>query len=206
MERETDVAGVFAALHDDATDALLHLVDGFYFNIEDGLFELAFRSHEESERRRCFDLMRELRFRKDTLIKHFANSMRKLGKGWVQPDVSIVGSGLPADLQKLIDRMAEKSGSHFSGVLEMIALRMGSATGREQVQATDLPLSPRSISQAFVLSCRSLKLDSASIDIVQELFGRFVLDRLGTIYGECNLALETAGFVFHELELELEFA
>ena len=38
--------------------------------------------------------------------------------------------------------------------------------------------------------------------MVQQLFGRFVLDRMGPVYGECNHQLEQAGF-FTARELDM---
>jgi hypothetical protein len=69
-------------------------------------------------------------------------------------------------------------------------------------QPAELPISPRR-AQAFVHSCRSLRLDQSSIEIVQELFSRFVLDSLGTVYGACNLYLQEEGYLTSD---ELEFA
>ena len=184
---------ILAALHHIATDELLKLVDGFYFNIEDGLFELAYRTGEQGQRRRCFDLMRELRFRKSTLIRHFAKTMNRYKNLWFKPESGMepLTEAVPQDLEALILNMAEKSSSHFSGVLRTISDRVSSAY---PIEPTQLPISPHYVAQAFVLSCRSLKLDHASIEIVQDLFSRFVLDRLGSIYGVCNARLEDAGF------------
>ena len=44
------------------------------------------------------------------------------------------------------------------------------------------------------MSCRSVQFDKYSIATVQSLFGRFVLDRLGGVYGRINTELEEAGY------------
>jgi hypothetical protein len=114
---------------------------------------------------------------------------------WFDQDESLdtdVATG--HELDQLIMRMAEKSSSHFSGVLQSIAERAEVATGRPFKGGHDIPISPRRVARAFVVSCRSLKLDHASIEIVQDLFSRFVLDGLGNIYGQCNLRLHGEGF------------
>jgi hypothetical protein len=177
------------------TGELLRLLDGFYSNTEDGLFELAYRAGEEGQRRRCFDLMRELRLRRAGLVKNFARAMDGLGERWhggasYEPDVEI-GSGF----EVLAVRMAEKSTAHFAGVLNAIAERAEVAGTRRFDATADLPISPRQIALAFVRSCRSLRFDEASIEIVQQLFSRFVLDCLGSAYGTCNIQLQEAGYL-----------
>jgi hypothetical protein len=91
--------------------------------------------------------------------------------------------------------MAERSNAHFSGLLGVIAARAESAGTRRFDTVSDLPISPRRVAVAFVVSCRSLRFDHAAIQIVQELFSRFVLDGLGNVYGAFNLRLEEEGFL-----------
>jgi hypothetical protein len=196
QEQRRDPEAVLNALHHNVTGELLRLIDGFYSNIEDGLFELAYRTGDEGQRRRCFDLMRELRFRRTGLVKAFARSMDRYRGLWFDPDESLEAeSATGQELDQLIMRMAEKSNSHFSGVLQCIAQRAEIATGRAfKGGGQDVPIAPRRVARAFVVSCRSLKLDHASIEIVQDLFSRFVLDGLGSIYGHCNLRLHSEGY------------
>ena len=50
MYHSYDPRNVFTAMHHKVTGELLQLMDGFYSNIEDGLFELAFRGSDDGER------------------------------------------------------------------------------------------------------------------------------------------------------------
>jgi hypothetical protein len=182
------------AMHREVTGQILNLLDGLYSNVEDGLFELAYRSGDDGQRRRCFDLMRELRFRRGGLVKGFAKIMDKAREHWFE-SANDVPDQQGQSLDQVIMRLAEKSQAHFGGVLQSICERTAVATGRDFAPDDDLPISPRRVSHAFVRSCRSLKLDDASIEIVMELFARFVLDGLGNIYGDCNLKLQAEGFL-----------
>lgn len=207
--REFDRAGrdTINAAHHEITGELLHLLDGFYLNIEDGLFELAYRSGDDSQRRRCFDLMRELRFRRTGLVKNFARAMDRHRESWFEVGTQEVAAGFERELDELVARMADKSASHFAGVLVTIAERAEAASARTFSSGADLPISPVRIAQAFVHSCRSLRLDRASIEIVQELFSRFVLDGLGTIYGTINERLRDNGYLLTtEIEVASEVA
>ncbi len=187
---------VLNRVHYSATTQILALMEGFYSNIEEGLFELAHNTRENEQRRRCFDLMRELRFRKSGLLKNFSRTLDRYRVMWFSGGNGNITSGKYAianDLQSLVDEMAQKSYAHFSGVLSTIAERVSDAT-QGPMHAGELPISPLSVSKAFVASCRSLRMDTASIEIVQNLFGRFVLDGLGPVYGETNRLLTEYGY------------
>lgn len=199
MDQKFDPRNVLTAIHHKVTGELLHLMDGFYSNIEDGLFELAFRANDDAEQRHCFDLMREMRYRRTNLIQTFAKRMQTSQEGWFAEIPQATDHG--DEFASLAHAMSEKCSSHFNMLLQNIAERTTYGTGRDTT-ALGLPISPCHISYCFVLSCRSLEFDRHSIEIVQELFGRFVLDRLGAVYGECNQRLEEAGyFTMRELDL-----
>jgi hypothetical protein len=175
-------------MHHRVTGELLHLMDGLYSNIEDGLFELAFRSRKDDQKRRCFDLMREMRFQRSRVVQNFARRLQGAFEAW------LTGKGGVRTPDAQTERMAHKCASHFSGVLQNLAERTASALGCDD-DHTVLPIGPHQIASHFVASMRALEFDDESIEIVEELFSRFVLERLGGVYGECNQRLERAGFL-----------
>lgn len=200
MDQMYDPRNVFSAMHHKVTGDLLQLMDGFYSNIEDGLFELAYRHADPEQQSRCFNLMREMRFQRGKLIQAFAKRMQKNLENWFGDRFQL---DLDHDLEydTLARKMSSKCSSHFTYLLDAIAERTAFAMGKNFEQA-NLPINPYHVSYAFVVSCKSLEFDKHSIEIVQELFGRFVLDRLGAVYGECNQRLEDAGF-YTQREQEL---
>jgi hypothetical protein len=189
MEQQQDPGNVFTAMHHRVTGELLHLMDGLYSNIEDGLFELAFRSRQEDQKRRCFDLMREMRFQRSRVVQMFARRLQGAFDTWL---TTTPGTLVPAHNEQA-RRMAHKCNAHFSGVLQSLSERSAYALDRD-VGTTDLPIGPYQIACNFIESMKSLEFDDQAIEIVEELFSRFVLERLGSVYGECNQRLERAGF------------
>lgn len=190
MNWQGDVRNVFAGMHHHFTGELLHLLDGLYSNIEDGLFELAFRADHNDQKRRCFDLMRDMRFQRSRVVQTFAKRVQATFDAWIVP-------GEPAKVasdNSRAKRMAQKCSSHFGGVLQTLSERAGYALGRE-IDRADLPMGPYQIASHFIDAMKSLRFDDASIEIVEDLFERFVLERLGSIYGECNRHLESAGYL-----------
>lgn len=187
---------LFAAIHTHVSGELTQLMDGFYSNIEDGLFELAYTNEDQLQQRQVVELMRELRFRRKQLLQTFGKRVQKAGKGWLAE----YDSGPELIEERMIaNEMAAKCASHFGPVLQSIAERTAHATNREVAKHT-LPPSPQEVSYHFVMSCRSVRFDSYSVGTVQSLFARFVLDRLGAVYGRINSELEDAGYcTFQEL-------
>lgn len=190
MQQSVDPKSLFGAIHTQATGELMQLMDGFYFNIEDGLFELAYSNEDQVQQRRVVELMRELRFRRQHLLKTFGKRIKAAGQGWLS-----AGASTPEQIDEwlIAGEMSGKCAAHFGPVLQSIAERTANATERD-VERRALPLSPEEVSFHFVMSCRSVQFDKYSIATVQSLFCRFVLDRLGGIYGRINSDLEDAGF------------
>ncbi|MEM9623583.1 MAG: DUF1631 family protein [Pseudomonadota bacterium] len=190
MQPNTDPKNLFSAIHMHAVGDLMNLMEGFYSNIEDGLFELAFSSENKLQQQHVVELMRELRFRRKHLLKTFGKRIQASGKCWL---------GHPADgVESMEERiiaqqMADKSNAHFTHLLQSIAERTSNALN-QPVEKHKLPVSPEAISYHFVMSCRSVKIDKYSIEVVQNLFSRFVLDRLGSVYGSVNMQLADAGY------------
>jgi hypothetical protein len=192
MATQFDPATVISALHHRVTGELLHLMDGLYANIEDGLFELAYRATEESRKRRYFDLMREMRYRKSSLVQGFARRMQQTHEQWFRPEA--YRDEFDQETTSRSARMAERCMAHFGSVLRSVAERSAYALDGEP-DVGRLPIGPRQIASNFLVTMKALRFDEHAIEIVQELFCRFVLDRLGQIYGDCNTRMQEAGFL-----------
>jgi hypothetical protein len=192
-------------MHHKATGELLHLMDGLYMNIEDGLFEFAYRHEDDEEKQRaCFDLMRELRFRRSSLVQAFAKRMQRGLDYWLEDKLEF-DTEYDVHLDETAQRMSEKCTDHFRILLNNIAERTAHASCRS-AESVRIPISPYQIAYNFLATCRSLDLDNEAIDIVQNLFERFVLDRLGNIYGDCNHRLEEAGYELAQDDEEMIYS
>lgn len=203
MGATLDPRSTLSDLHHQATGEVLGLVEGLYSNIEDGLFELADRATEQQRRERCFNLMRELRYRRGFLVKQFTKTMYSLRDYWFtnevwEPDTSDLGE----PFNEHLNRVNSKSIAHFTGLLRLVSERAHHASPHLACDLSVLPIGPRAISNSFVQSCRLLRMDAESIELVLSLFSRFVLERLGHVYARSNDRLRDAGFcTLDELEL-----
>ena len=196
MASTPDPRATLAELHRYTIGEVLGLVEGLYLNIEDGLFELADRDSEVARQERCFNLMRELRFRRACLTRNFTGSLQSLTRYWfVDESWAVEPKAFGDELAVRMLEVTNKSDQHFTGLLRLITERACHATNLDSKALNELPIGPWAISQAFVQSCRSLCMDTESIEMVLRLFSRFVLERLGQIYANCNIRLRDAGFL-----------
>ncbi|NKB97847.1 MAG: DUF1631 family protein [Pseudomonadales bacterium] len=188
MQKGRDPRNMLSALFYEATGELTKLMDGFYNNIEDGLFELAYANADANQQKRIVELMRELRFRREHLMGTFIKRVQRGTEDW------LAQSDSPEYLEEQLqaEKIASRCSGHFGFLLQSIAERMAHAASRD-ADRDSLPISPEQISYHFVMSCRNVEFDRDAVDVVQDLFHRFVLDRLGTIYGVMNQKLVDAG-------------
>lgn len=182
---------LFGHIHTQVAGEVTRLMDGFYHNVEDGLFELAYAHNDQAQQRHVVETMRELRFRRKQLLQTFKKRIQTSGQAWLGNN----GDGPELMEERMMaNAMAGKCAAHFGSVLQAIAERTAHATARD-VARVSLPISPEEVSYGFLVSCRSVKFDKETIDMVQNLFCRFVLDRLGLVYGQVNTTLEEAGYL-----------
>ncbi|NOX50575.1 MAG: DUF1631 domain-containing protein, partial [Gammaproteobacteria bacterium] len=137
MQNAVDPRNMLSAMYFQANGELLRLMDGFYSNIEDGLFELAYGHNNQAQQRHVVELMRELRFRREHLLNTFSKRMQRSAKLWIDQDDSA-----PEYLEEreIADAMATKCGGHFSPLLQTVSERIGHAIGRD-VDRQHLPIS-----------------------------------------------------------------
>ncbi len=179
-------------MHTQVTGEVARLMEGFYSNLEDGLFELAYRDADQSHQEACFNLMRELRFRRQLLMSTFAQRMNDAAPEWFEAETEQAASTeLDRELDALAFSMSRKCSAHFSGLLANISKRAASMTNKP-LDLANLPIGPYQVARHFVYSCQRIDFDTAAIEVMKELFLRFVLDRLGTAYGQFNQMLAAA--------------
>ena len=77
MRQNVDPRNLISAMHYQAAGELMRLLDGFYSNIEDGLFELAYSNDDNRQQRNTIELMRELRLRREHLLKVFGKRLQR---------------------------------------------------------------------------------------------------------------------------------
>ena len=178
------------ALFLEASSEITKLMDGFYSNIEDGLFEKVYANEDRNEQQRIVELMREIRLRRSVLVRTFLQHIQKNTEDWILER----GRSDSLEAQAQAEGIASRCSAHFVPLLQSISERIAHAADREP-DREHFPISPERITYHFIMSCRSLSLDRDAVYVVEDLFDRFVLGRLGAVYGKMNSQLMEAGFL-----------
>lgn len=169
--------------HVSTTESVLELFEGFFVNFEDALFEYAYRSESRIVQQQCFNLMRELRVQREHLTDVFAGVLERRRLDWYQSE-----SPMNDPLHPRAEDLAAVANNNFAPLLGLIANRMA-ALGAAELDVRWLPLGPTGVAHAFLQALRARGFDEEGDRMLGELFRRFVLDRLGPIYGDLNLYL-----------------
>ncbi len=170
-----------AALHRHAISEVLHLLDGFYENLEHGLFELVLRSDPDTQNR-CASMMKELRLQKARKLRKFAQLMESDQALWTS-DAERGATGETEPLHETALSLAQKRVNHFDAVLGSVTRCVAAATGRSESDI-DMPIGPVNLAYNFLRCFEEAQDDPELSPMLRELFARLVLDRLGPLYGE----------------------
>lgn len=190
MSKGIDLPHGLGALFLGASGEITKLMDGFYGNIEDGLFEQVYDNDNRDEQKRIIELMREIRSQRPLLVQTFLERIKQSTEDW------LFGRDAPEYLEEAIhaENIARRCSEHFGALLQVISERIAYAAGCTP-DRENLSLSPEKITYQFIMSCRDVGMNRYSVMVVQDLFHRFVLERLGTVYGNMNRQLMAAGFL-----------
>ena len=93
------------------------------------------------------------------------------------------------DVEVEASELSRVAREHFGNLLEQLADRTTHVLGRDVDDLGDLPFAPLHVARAFLLACEALALDDVARDLIKPLFKRFIMDRLGPVLGNCNVAL-----------------
>ena len=188
MHQPEDLETLFCAIHNDTEHEMSRLMSGFFQNAENSLFEIAYATRDQQHQRLAIETMRSLRKNREELLSEFLRCF-ELGKlGWLSIDFECQEPSRTCDVTQ---QMADKCFAHYSGVLTAIAEYIARANQHPKLP-TQLPIHPIYISQHFMMACRTIAINQAAYPALQDLFSRFVLDRLGHLYGQVHFRLRKA--------------
>ena len=155
---------------------------GLLANADDALFELAARCTQEEDRKRCFDLARLLRQQRSELIGNFCRAMNRAARLWEIREFRVHGAD-----QSWLDalRLSTHARTHFGPLLSAVATNIERLLEVQIHDPESLPFSPTCVGAAYIES-RGMVTDIApeAAPYLDSLFVRFVVDRLGSVYGE----------------------
>ena len=189
MIQELPIPDVIHAAHRWVVDGVVLRLEGLLINADDALFEMATLSTEEFDQRRCFDLARQLRLQRDQIIGGYRHVMDRGRRVWALRDFRSRSSDAAWEHAR---NLGAKAQTHFAPLLNVLA-RDFSDLLECPVDSFDLlPISPTWIANGYIEARREAGFSAAATLFLDRLFVRYVVDRLGGVYGEVHGMLETA--------------
>lgn len=155
---------------------------GLLVNADDALFELAARCVHDDDRRRCFDLARALRQHRNGLIENFCRAMNRADRMWLKRDFRA-----HMDDQAWIEarRLGNNVRLHFGPLLSSVAAHVGRLLDVDIEDPEALPISPTCVGAAYLESRAQIVAEHPEAAAYMDgLFVRYVVDRLGRLYGD----------------------
>ena len=186
---EQPIPDVIYAAHRWVVDGVVLHLDGLLVNADDALFELAGRSAEEFDQRRCFDLARQLRARRDQIIGGYRNVMERGRRVWALRDFRARQSDVAWEHARTLGAKAQ---IHFAPLLGVLTAQFSNLLDCTVESVEALPISPAWVANGYLESRREAGFSAAATLFLDRLFVRYVVDRLGSVYGEVHGMLDAA--------------
>lgn len=186
---------------------LLTLLRELLDSTDDALFEMADRSHNDSDHHLYFDSMRQIRLHRADMQAMFIEELNARFDAAFQPgadDGGVFSDDQDADGLSLLNNdelevsvaisgIVSKITSQFSLPIMELTRRFDHLAKTVTVTERRNPLGPQAVSECFATAVGSLQIDIRVRIILLKLFERQVMQRLGPVYDEANRMLAEAG-------------
>lgn len=174
--------------HQRVVTGVMRLMDGLLEDADIALFELADRAQSEDETRRCFDLARELRNQRQGLLGSLHNALQRSMRLWEQ---AVPEPDQRDAIWRTAKAVSKKAHVHFGFLLKCIQDECSERLGRAVGRIDELPISPSWIAFAYVHARSIPSLSLAASSTLDRLFVRYVIERMGPIYGSLLVDLKS---------------
>jgi len=191
--------------------ALQPLLQAFFDNIDDALFELADRADQNAVQNMYFESMREIRIKRRSIEAGFNQEMeegfkRLLNSPGLPPLLSDEADIQEVDRLALVDHeeleelvatdaMIAKAVLQFADSLQKLTNCLDILIDGMTVTNENNPLGPFLICHNFVLVCRDLDLDIKAKLVLFKIFDRYVMGGLEPVYVASNEAIVTGEMI-----------
>jgi hypothetical protein len=197
-------------VRDYAQEELAGLFTDMMNGADDALFALAEKAGSDKDQALYFDSMRELRIKRKGMERTFSREIQAAFEALqrVQPateaatqpeELGIEGFQLVQDdeLEEglAVDTMVKKARAVNEVALNQIVTRLDTVVPTRRVDASNNPVDPLVIANAFRTAARSLDLEIKAKLIVYKLFERHVMNVLEEVYSDINAFLAQNGIL-----------
>ncbi|MEE8244584.1 MAG: DUF1631 domain-containing protein [Pseudomonadales bacterium] len=205
-KHKAEVPPILHTVRQSVKRPLNEMLQNLFNHSDDALFEMADRSHTDSDQHMFFESMRGLRLHRERITGDFVKAISAGFEDLFAPipeaddaefdeNVGLVHND-ELEVSVAIAGIISKITSQFSLPIMQLTKRIDHlCEGKSTQPVTERlnPLGPQRLSQAFVTALECLDVDIKVRIILLKLYERFVMERLGPIYEQANRLLIEAG-------------
>jgi hypothetical protein len=205
--RSQTVPPIVNTVRQQARKQLVTLLRELLDCTDDALFEMADRSHSDTDHHLYFDSMRQIRLHRSdiqTIFVEELNSRFELAFRGAPGKHNDAGNDTDAEHMSLVNNdeleisvaisgIVSKMTSQFSLPIMELTRRFDHLAKHATVTERRNPLGPQAVSEAFAAAIECLEIDIRVRIILLKLFERQVMQRMGPVYDEANRMLADAG-------------
>ncbi len=205
---KVDLGSILPEIHLLFIKGLKPGIGSFYNNLDDSLFDLAEKSETNEKQNLYFDAMREIRKKKDQMLRIFSDQIKSVFKKFkrsefdyferdempekTQGKLSLVDE-TELEQKLAITNLVNKANTVFHEHLFALEKRFSLLSGGNDISAKEVPISPHVAVNAFACSLDGIDSDVTVKLIIFKLFERSLLSSLNEIYIEINKFLIEKG-------------
>ena len=207
--QEDAMRKALASIASVASRDIIGMLHSMFDGIDDSFFELANNARTNNEQNQFFEAMREIRIKRKTIEKDFAQTISTLfSKEHVHQQTPKTDKPYYSSLEGLtlvknndleedvaLTSMATKAQSNFQGPLLHFHARISKLYGASKVEDISCPLNPKELSTGFSQACTNLEIEFKELLIVYKQFDRYVLSNLSTVLENANKSLIRLGIM-----------
>lgn len=198
---------ILPEIHKMFMRGLKPVIQSYYDNLDDVLFNQAERAVNNEQQNHYFDAMREVRKQKDLMVRKFSENIQHIFKQFKKgqfdyfseapvtkkaesTEFNMEGLSLveESDLdEKLaISNMVNKANTFFHNHLFALEKRFTLLAGGSEIKTEHIPVSPDVIVKSFSKNLADLDIEVTIKLIILKLFERSLVQNLGIIYEQIN--------------------
>ncbi|MCF6319569.1 MAG: DUF1631 family protein [Proteobacteria bacterium] len=200
---QTKIDLILQNTHKKFVRGLNPAINEFYEKLDDSLFDFAEKADSNDKQSLFFEAMREVRKKKDAMVKKFSANIQHVFKQfkqqnfdyfetasvYIEDDMSLVNEQ-ELDQNLAVGNLITKSNTMFHQNLFALEKRFSSLIGHEKLKVNQIPISPFVTVKSFSDTLSNLNVEITVKLILLKLFERNLIAKLQNIYTEINQYLK----------------
>ncbi len=207
--KSINLGQILPEVHKIYLRGLKPIIQQYYDNLDDALFDLAEKAENNEKQTHYFDAMREVRKKKELMVRKFSENIQTVFKQFKKgqfdyfkndnkekaslgDSLSLVGEE-ELDEKLAVSNIVGKANTNLHQHLFALEKRFTLLAGGSEIKIDDIPVSPNVTVHSFSQSLVHLMIDVTVKLIMLKMFERALISNLSTTYQDINQFLIKQG-------------